>query len=180
MAAQKKRGKNSYLNDFEKSQDGGYVYTGKTWHADPVMRRQVLVKLWVLQGCMLLAVVLPGFVTTAGLLNTFYVIIPYVFWLISDFTLAYSLGNMTFGGNPLRDYIYERSVKHYKYQTVFPLVGAVLTALALFTFLLRGGSGEGKVVCFACCIVQMAASFFAGRSKIVDIWMESNTAEMEN
>ena len=173
MAA-KKRGKNSYLNDFEMSQKGGYVYTGKTWHADPVMRRQVLVKLWVLQGCMLFSVLLPGFVTTAGLLNTFYVIIPYVFWLISDFVLAYTLGNMTFGGNPLRDYIYERSVKQYRGRTVLPLVGALLTALALFIFLLRGGTGEGKVVCFVCCIVQVAASFFAGRSKIGDIWMEAS------
>lgn len=172
MATQKKRREYSYLGDFEKSQDGGYVYTGKTWYADPVVRRRVLVKLWVLQGCMLLAVLIPGFVTTAGLLNTFYVIIPYVFWLISDFVLAYTLGNMTFGGNPLRDYIYERSVKQYRGRTVLPLVGAVLTALALLTFLLCGGSGEGKVVCFACCGVQAVASFFAGQSKITDIWME--------
>ena len=127
MAAQKKRGKGSYLNDFEKSQDGGYVYAGKTWHADAAARRRILVKLWALQVCMLLAAFLPGFVTTAGLLNTFYVIIPYVFWLISDFALAYTLGNVTFGGNPLRDYIYERSVKQYRIRTMFPLAGAALT-----------------------------------------------------
>ena len=158
MAAQKKRGKGSYLNDFEKSQDGGYVYVGKTWHADAAARRRILVKLWALQVCMLLAAFLPGFVTTAGLLNTFYVIIPYVFWLISDFALAYTLGNVTFGGNPLRDYIYERSVKQYRIRTMFPLAGAALTAFALLIFLLRGGSGEGEVVCFACCGVQAARS----------------------
>ena len=172
MAAQKKRGKGSYLNDFEKSQDGGSVYAGKTWHADAAARRRILVKLWALQVCMLLAAFLPGFVTTAGLLNTFYVIIPYVFWLISDFALAYTLGNVTFGGNPLRDYIYERSVKQYRIRTMFPLAGAALTAFALLIFLLRGGSGEGEVVCFACCGVQAAASFLAEQCKIADIWME--------
>lgn len=172
MDAQKKHRKGGYLHDFEKSQDGGYVYAGKTWHAEPAMRRRILVKLWALQACMLLAVLLPGLVTTAGLLNTFYVIIPYVFWLISDVVLVRTLGNVTFGGNPLRDYIYERSVAQYRVRTMFPLVGAALTALALLIFLLRGGSGEGKMVCFACCGVQIAASFFAGQSKLKAIWTE--------
>ena len=172
MAAQKKRGKDSYLNDFKKGQDGGYVYVGKTWHADPALRRRTLIKLWSVQGCMLFSALLPGFVTTAGLLNTYYVIIPYVLWLISDFALAYTLGNMTLGGNPLRDYIYRRCVKPYRFRTMLPLAGAALTALSLLIFLLRGGTGEGKLVCFVCCGVQIAASFFAGRSKIVEIWTE--------
>lgn len=172
MAEQKKRDKRSYLHDFEKSSDGSYVYMGKTWHADPILRRRMLVKLWALQAVMLLAALLPGFVTTAGLLNTFYVIIPYVFWLISDFVLAYTLGSMTFGGNPLRDYIYKRSVTQYALRTVFPLVGAALTALALIAFFLRGGSGEGGIVCIVCCVIQFAASFFAGRSGVMNIWKD--------
>lgn len=172
MAGQKKRGKGSYLHDFEKSQDGGYVYAGKTWHADPAVRRRMLVKLWALQAGMFLAVFLPGFVTTAGLLNTFYVIIPYVFWLISDFALACTLGNMTLGGNPLRNYVYERSVAKYSFRALLPLAGAAVTAAALFIFLLRGGNGEGEVLCFVCCGVQIGTSFVAKRSGIVDIWME--------
>lgn len=172
MAEQKKRKRNSYLNDFEKRQDGSYIYTGKTWRAEPAVRRRMLVKLWALQGCMLAAALLPGFVTTAGLLNTFYVIIPYVFWLMSDFVLAYTLGNVTFGGNPLRDYVYKRNVVQYRIRTVLPLVGAALTALALLIFLLRGGSGEGELVCFACCGVQIAASFWAGKCELADIWAE--------
>lgn len=172
MAEKKKRDKKSYLRDFEKKPDGSYVYTGKTWHADEAVRRRILVKLWALQALMLISVFLPGFVTTAGLLNTFYVIIPYVFWFISDLVLAYTLGSMTFGGNPLKDYIYERSVLQYIPRTVFPLAGAVLTALALLVFILRDGSGEGKIVCFVCCALQSAASFLAKRSGITEIWAE--------
>ncbi len=55
---------------------------------------------------------------------------------------------------------------------MFPLAGAALTAFALLIFLLRGGSGEGEVVCFACCGVQAATSFLAEQCKIADIWME--------
>lgn len=171
MAGQKKLDKKSYLHDFEKNPDGGYVYAGKVWHADPVLRRRMLVKLWVLQAVMLLVVLLPGFVTTAGLLNTFYVIIPYVFWLISDFILAYTLGSITFGGNPLRDYIYTRSITQYTVRAAFPLAGALLTALALLAFLLRGGGGAGGALCFVCCGIQIAASIAAIRTRIADIWI---------
>lgn len=170
MAGQKRRDKRNYLNNFEKNPDGSYVYTGKTWRADPVLRRGMLIKLWALQAVMLLAALLPGFVTTAGLMNTFYVIIPYLFWLISDFVLAYTLGSITFGGNPLKDYVYQRNVTKYIPRTMFPLAGAALTALALIVFLLRGGSGKGGIICIACCMVQVAASYLAGRNNIVDIW----------
>ena len=170
MAGQNKRGRKSYLRDFEKAADGSYVYKGETWHADSTLRRQLLIKLWILQAVMLLAVLLPGFVTTAGLLNSFYVILPYVFWVISAFYLVYILGNMTFGGNPLRDYVYKRSVVYYKPCAMAAFTGAFLTALGMFVFLVRGGSGEGVAVCFVCCTAQSAASVLARRCEILDIW----------
>lgn len=170
MAGQKKRDKRDYLKNFEKSPGGSYVYTGMTWHADPVLRHRILVKLWALQAVMLMSVILPGLVTTAGLLNTFYVILPYVFWFLSDIVLIYTLGSITFGGNPMRDYIYQRSVTQYALRTGFPLAGAVLTALAMLVFLLRGGSGEGAVLCLGCCAAQSAGSVIARRVRIADIW----------
>lgn len=172
MAEKKKKNKKSYLRDFEELSDGSYVYTGKTWRADPAVRRLLLIKLWALCAAMLIAVLLPGFVTTAGLLNTFYVIIPYVLWLISDFYLAYTLGNMTFGGNPLRDYVYERSVGRFALHVMAPFVCAAATAAALAVFLLRGGKGEGAGLCLLCCAVQLAASYLARRSHISEIWTE--------
>lgn len=170
MAGQNKRGRKSYLRDFEKAPDGSYVYKGETWRADSTLRRQLLIKLWALQAVMLLAVLLPGFVTTAGLLNSFYVILPYVFWVISDFYLAYMLGNMTFGGNPLRDYVYKRSVVYYKPCAMTAFAGALCTALGMSVFLVRGGIGEGAAVCFVCCAAQMAASFLIKKCEILNIW----------
>lgn len=170
MAGQKKRDKRSYLRDFEKNTSGSYVYTGVTWHADPALRRRMLTKLWALQAVMVISVCLPGFLTTAGLLNTFYVIIPYVLWFISDIVLTCTLGSITFGGNPLRDYIYQRSVGQYTPRTMFPLTGAALTALGMIIFLIKGGKGEGTALCLVCSGLQIVASVIANRSRVKDIW----------
>ena len=163
----------SYLHDFRQSSDGSYAYAGETWQADRIVWRRLLVKLWALQAVMLFSAILPGFATTAGLVNTFYVILPYVFWVISDIYLTYLLGNMTFGGNPMRDYIYERSVVRYGFCTALPLVCAVLTAFALAVFLLRGGTGEGAAVCLVCCIIQTAVSVIGRRCKPSEIWVKT-------
>lgn len=174
MAGENKRDRRGYLRDFEKAPDGSYVYKGETWRADDPLRRRLLIKLWTLQAVMLLAAILPGFVTTAGLLNSFYVILPYVFWIISDLYLAYTLGNMTFGGNPLRDYVYKRSVVCYAPCAMASLAGAVLTALGLLVFLVRGGTGEGVAVCFICCAAQIAASVLVKRCGVSDIWYKED------
>lgn len=180
MAKKEKKNKESYLRDFEEVSDGSYVYTGKTWHAEPGMRCRLLIKLWLLQALMLAAAVLPGFMTTAGLLNTFYVIIPYVFWLISGFYLAYTLGNMTFGGNPLRDYVYKRSVARLESLAMLPLGGAVCTAFALALFLLRGGQGEGDLLCFICCAAQILSSLMMRRFHVSQIWSEAEMTAKDN
>lgn len=163
--------KKSYLRDFERSGDG-YVYKGKLWRADPALRRRTLARAWALQAVMLLCVLLPGFVTTAGLLNTFYVILPYVFWFLADIVLTYTLGAITFGGNPLRDYVYERNVARYVFRSRLALAGAALTALALLVFFVRDGSGDGGVVCLGCCLLQIAASVCAGRNGLSGLWTE--------
>lgn len=174
MAAQKKRGKNGYINDFQKLAEGKYAYIGKTWEADEGERRRVLSKLWGLQAVMFVASLLPGVFTTAGLLNTFYVILPYVFWVITAFALAYTLGDMTFGGNPMRDYVHARTVIRYGSLVMAPLAGAVLTALGLSVFLFRNGKtergGGGAALCFVCCIAQIAASLAGKRAEVRKIW----------
>ncbi|MCM1038755.1 MAG: hypothetical protein NC434_05475 [Ruminococcus sp.] len=180
MAGESKRERRGYLRDFEKKADGGYVYTGPTWRAENAARRRLLIRLWVLQAVMLSAALLPGFVTTAGLLNSFYVILPYVLWALSDIYLAYMLGNMTFGGNPLRDYVYKSSVARYTPWAMAALVGAALTAAGMLVFLIRGGSGEGVALCFVCSAVQIVSSVLINRCRVADIWDKEKMPEREN
>lgn len=170
MARQKKWGKDGYLQNFEKSREGGYVYTGELWQADEVERCKILTRLWVLCAGQLLAAILPGFFTTAGFSGSFYVILPYVFWLISACYLAYLLGRMTFGGNPLRGYVYERSVARYIPCAGAASFGAALTALGLLLFFVRGGTGQGGALCLVCCLFQGISFLFIRKWKIPEIW----------
>lgn len=174
MAGQKKWGKDGYLQNFEKSREGGYVYTGELWQADGGERRRILTKLWLLCAGQLLAAILPGFFTTAGFSGSFYVILPYVFWLISACYLAYLLGGMTFGGNPLRGYVYERSVARYIPCAGAASFGAALTALGLLVFFLRGGTGQGGALCFGCCLFQVISFLVIRKWEIVEIWEKIN------
>lgn len=170
MAGQKKWGKDGYLKNFEKSQEGGYVYTGEYWQADENDRRRILFRLWLLCAGQLLVVLLPGFFTTAGFSGSFYVILPYAFWLISNGYLTYLLGRMTFGGNPMRDYVYERSVKRYVPCAGAAAFGAALTALGLLVFFVSGGTGQGGILCFVCSFFQGISFRFIRKLNVDEIW----------
>ena len=78
---------------------------------------------------------------------------------------AYLLGRITFGGNPIRDYVYERSVKRYVPCAGAASVGAGLTALGLLVFFWEGGMGQGGALCFACCLFQLVVFFFKKKIK---------------
>ena len=172
MARQKKWGKNGYLKDFRGDRKAGYVYTGAYWQAEEPVRRRLLAKLWAAQAAGLGAVILPGLFTTAGLQNTFYVILPYVVWLICDFYLAYLLGTLTFAGNPIRDYLYGRTVMRLYPCAAASLAGALLTAFGLIIFLLRGGGGRGAEICFVCSVLQGVSFFLIIKCNMKECWIK--------
>ena len=86
MAEEKKRrGRRAYLEDFQKTATGEYVYTGKLhyYETQGLERRQALLRLWLLTGAIAAAVVVSGCVPAAGMSNTFYVLLPYAGALLS-------------------------------------------------------------------------------------------------
>lgn len=172
MAKQRKWGKNGYIRDFHRTADGGYEYEGKLMYADKEHLKRLYMKLTVIQALMLTAAIVPGFVTTAGLLNSFYVIIPYVLWVISVLVMTYKTVSMFFGGNPMRSYVYERSAAAYTPCAYVSLMGSAFTLLGMIVFLAREGTGDGAAVCIICCIVQIAASVFAIKCKVRDYFSE--------
>ena len=177
MARQKKWGRNGYLQDFKGNQREGYVYMGASWQAEEPLRKRLLARLWAGQGMGLTAAVLPGLLTTAGLQNTFYVILPYVLWLLSDLYLTYLLGALTLAGNPIRNYVFERTVMRFHPWAAAALAGAALTALALLVFMLGGGGGQGAEICFICSVLQGMSYFLIIKCNITGPWIKVPPAD---
>lgn len=179
MAGQRKWGKNGYLKDFKGNRQEGYVYTGIFWQAPEPERRRLLSRLWALQGVGLVSAILPGLFTVKALQNTFYAIIPYVLWLIGSIYLTYLLGKMTFAGNPMRGYVYERSVEKFGPAAALVAVGALLTVLGVLLFLGRGGSGQGAGVCLLCGIVQGMSFFLIKKCRVAGVWKSISSGPPE-
>lgn len=172
MGKQRKWGKNGYIHDFHRTADGGYKYEGKFMYSDKTLLKRLYIKLSIIQTVMIIAAIIPGFATTAGLLNSFYVIIPYVLWVISALIMTYKTVCIFLGGSPMRSYVYERSVASYTPCAYISLAGAALTLLGLLVFILYGGTGDGATVCILCCIVQIVSSVTAVKSKVADCFTE--------
>lgn len=172
MGRQRKWGKNGYIHDFHRTADGGYKYEGKYMYADRTLLKRLYMKLAIIQTVMIIAAIIPGFATTAGLQNSFYVIIPYVLWVIAAFIMTYKTVCIFLGGSRMRSYVYERSVSAYTPCAYISLAGAALTLIGLVVFILRGGTGDGAIVCILCCIVQILSSTAAVKSKVADCFTE--------
>ena len=109
----KRKGRRAFLEDFEKQTDGTYKYIGVVWKTkmgqeDFIKRMKVLLVLGIL--CLVIPLA-GGFVPAEGLLNTFYVILPYTAVLVAGITILWGQASWYYHGAQLRDYVYEKTVK---------------------------------------------------------------------
>ncbi|MGM9607092.1 MAG: hypothetical protein ACI3XJ_06255 [Oscillospiraceae bacterium] len=144
MTAQKKprRKRRSYLNDFQQTVTGEYVYTGKTYAfcGSPQERKKLLRRL-IFLGCFMLAEsVASGCIGVPGMLNCFYVILPYSAAFLSEVSLVWGLVRLIRGGEPLRQYIYNASVKAFPARTVCTMVFSLLAVLCEIIYVLLHGT----------------------------------------
>jgi hypothetical protein len=83
-----------------------------------------------------------GCMTAPGIDNCFYVILPYAAEIIAGISVCWALCRLTFGGNPLKAYIYESSVKALPVRTMIAAVAAGLCMAGEIIFVCRQGIGE--------------------------------------
>lgn len=135
----KRRGRRAYLEDFQKTASGEYVYTGTLHHypdGGRFSRAQALARLWAAAAAMAALALLGGFLPAAGMQNTFYVILPWAAGLVSVGSVVWLMCRLTAGGNPLRDYVHAATVGR------FGVRGGAVTACAALT-------AAGELLCLA-------------------------------
>lgn len=108
----RKRGENSYLNDFHLNLAGEYIYDGElyTCQADPDTQKMQKRKLWVYTALMLLTALASGSIPAPGMLGSSYVILPFLGELIAIFSVVWAVCKLGRDWNAVREYVYERTV----------------------------------------------------------------------
>lgn len=147
MAGEKnRRGRRAYLEQFQKTASGDYVYTGPSYtyvEEGMTFRRSMAVRCALAGGAAALAV-LGGFLPAPGMGGCPYVLLPYVAALLSAVSIAWAAVRMAWWGSPLREYVYQKTA------AALPLRCALSAAFALATLLgsaiylvLNGDDGAG-------------------------------------
>lgn len=141
----KKGGRRAYLQYFTPTLNG-YEYTGPVCRCqNPPRERKRL--LWQQGGCcavMVVMAVTAGCLPAPGTTNCFYVLLPYLWVLSAVILTCWGFGQLAVGGEPIRRYVYDRSLPKLPFRLGFTMAGAVLT-LAGETFYLLMGADDGKV-----------------------------------
>lgn len=119
----KRKGRRAYLNDFKVNVAGEYVYTGKhyRWDSD---RKRALCWMWGLGLVGIAAGVLAGCIPGTGMEGAAWALLPYVISLLASFSCVYAVGRLSFGGESVREYVYEATVKQLPVRCMVTAIAA--------------------------------------------------------
>lgn len=141
----KQSGRRSYLNDFKRTADGGYVYEGTVYRfCVPAKAQTALrVRLGFGAAAAAAAVIGSGCINAAGMSNTFYVILPFIAEVSALFALCWQTGRLLAAGEKMRAYVFEPVRRRLPLAALLLSVFALLGLLCAGVYLLLHG-WEGK------------------------------------
>lgn len=142
----KRRGRRGYLEDFQKTASGEYIYKGvcHAYQEDGLSRKKALAVLWLLTVGMAASVVIGGCMPAAGLMDCWYVILPWGLCLVAIVSVVWLMGRLTAGGDPLRDYVYRATILQSGLRGNLTLILAAATIAGEAVYLFGSGFG-GRV-----------------------------------
>ena len=144
-----------YLNDYQKTASGEYIYTGRvyTLAGDGRRYRQRLAALAFGAAA---AVIASGCVNAAGLSNTFYVILPYIGEVAAAFMLCYNTVRLLAAGKQIKAHVRDAVEKYLPPAALAMAVFPALSLIGSTVFLILNGT-EGKPLLCALYLAAKAA-----------------------
>ena len=142
--------KKDYLKDYSKGTSGKYEYRGISYTFDgtPEERRKAYL---ILTGLMILltaSVAGSGLIDAAGMVNTYYVIVPYIGEVCALFALWWNISKLLLEGEKIRGYILETVNNRVDPAAIILIFFAVL-GLAMSVVFQATNGFEGKMLkCF--------------------------------
>lgn len=152
MAEKKYKGRRAYLNDFKKNDEGNYEYRGTMYRfvGEKETFRKEMFWLWLLFGGMMVTLLITGCLDAPGLMNSFFVILPFSVSFVFGISTGWGLWRLTNGGTLLRAYVYEASAEKLPFRSGGVLVCTFAAIVGEIMYILRNGLGEGilKILLF--------------------------------
>lgn len=140
----KRKGRRAYLEDFQKTASGEYVYTGSHYayvEQGMTFRRSMAVR-WLLGGGTAALALLGGCIPVPGMTGGFFVLMPYIAAVLSAVSVLWAVARLAYWGSPLREYVYQKTVAALPGRCVLVAVFAALTLAGEAAYLpLKGTDG---------------------------------------
>lgn len=154
----KRRRRRDYLNDYRTLPEGGVVYIGKTYaySGDKPWKRS-LAKLWLSAGLAVCCILLCGIIPAKGMMNTFYIIIPWLLAFTGVCSVIWTLCRISVPQGELKADAYRAAVSDLPVRSVFTAICGAVTVIAQAAGLAFGGFGK-KPAADICLMLLMAAS----------------------
>ncbi len=133
------------MEHFHRNAAGEYIYSGAhyVYATQEIPRRRALGELWVYTGLALGAFLAGGCIRVPGLGGCAYVLLPYVAGVIASGSLIWTMGQLSAGGDPLREYVYQVTVKRLPRRMLMMGAAACLSLVGEGVYLLsQGGAGR--------------------------------------
>ena len=162
----KPKGRRAYLDDIRRSPDGGYIYTGECCtYGSRNPRRAVILRLWLMILPAAAACIASGCLSAPFTRDTWYVIAPLGFELVSLGSIVWAAGRITANGEVLRAYVRRQTFGALPLRCGFALAFAAMGLIGAAIYMIAFGTSDQtsvsvlflilKAVSIACCALIM-------------------------
>lgn len=161
MAKSPKR--KDYLKDYRQGDSGKYEYSGKSYTLDagPEERKRSYAGLICILALMTTSVIGSGLIDAAGMVNTFYVIVPYIGEVCVLFAFWWNLSKLLMEGEKVRGYIFEGVNNKVHPMSILMIFFAVLGFVMSLVFQITNGFEDKIFKCILYLILKAGNAILA-------------------
>ena len=160
---QRRPGRRDYLNNFKMDDSGKYAYRGtymaytngaESWKKD-------LIRIWLCCAVPIVLLVILGFLPSSGLDGNLIVLLPYGLGIVALFVLVWKVARLTYGGQRVRKYVYDATVKVLPGYAAAVIITAAFALVGIIITLILG-SFRGTIFSSILFIVGQLCAGFGG------------------
>ena len=131
MADKKPRGRRPWLDDIKLEDSGKYAYKGShmKFSGNALQRKRFFLTLGLCMGGAAVCTVAAGCLNVGTLDNTMYVLIPYMIEVVAAVAFLWSAVRLLLGGDVLRSYVFDQTVKRLPVLAAILALGAAATLI---------------------------------------------------